>query len=73
MEAQMTVCVRQPDEHLCAGWQVERIAPVLEAARASYPKHPGTAIIIDRIGQELITRKRIRVVYRIDLEIAGAQ
>src|SRR2546430_7785590 len=73
VKTQITICItRQPEQHACACGHMERVLPVIEGVRTRYTEKPGPAIIVDRIGHELVTRKRVIVMCVIDLEIARA-
>ncbi len=74
VEFQISVDIAcQPEQDFRTGWKVQGIVPVVERAGASYAEEPGTAIVVDSVGQKLVARQRVVVVGVVDLEIAGTQ
>src|SRR5436190_212595 len=59
----------QPQQDACACWQMERVLPVVECTLTYNPEEPGTAVIVDGIGLELVAGKRAIVVCIVNLEI----
>jgi len=48
---------------------MERVLPVVECTLTYNPEEPGTAVIVDGIGLELVAGKRVIVVCIVNLEI----
>src|SRR5712691_3100157 len=46
----------QPEHHSRTGWKAQGIVPVIERAGASYAEEPGSTIVVDSVGQKLVTR-----------------
>src|SRR5438046_1858442 len=59
----------QPQQDACACWPMERVLPVVECTLTYNPEEPGTAVIVDGIGLELVAGKRVIVVCIVNLEI----